>query len=556
MDFQEDDSEILCASQKTFGLAIGCIALFFLVVCFQPLCAQNQKGEQGHYLVTNYNHEELPGHHQNWFITQDRNGFIYTGNGEGVLEFDGASWRLISSPGLNAVRTVVVDQDNIKWVGGDRELGYLKADAMGLLQFESLKDRIPESNPLTANIWQIFPDKDRILFVTDNTIYSWRDKKFTVIAHPGPGPIHREYQVHGKIYVSIAGEGMYEVIEDTLQLIPGGELFKSIRPTVALPYGLKSVLFASKSAGIFIYDGSAVTRLENEIEGYLEENLLYAGQRLSNSAYAFATLQGGVILMDENGKYIRTITENDGIGNNQVHGMTVDKQHSLWLALQTGISKVDPLAPYTFFDKRNGLEGTVSNIVRHAGRLYVATYSGLFVLENAAGIVPAKFRKIEEIKSGCFSLLQTGEHLFAATANGVFKISEKEVYQINNLLGCRTLCRSKRNANRIYVGHMHGLSSIKYVDGKWEAEKDIPRIKEDVFSIATQDDGTLWLRTSLQPVIKVEFPKVRDLDQDLDFDTLIINRFSKGLPEGPINMWLIEDELFVTTQGSGGPLFT
>ena len=509
----------------------------------------------GFYPIINYSKEEYQAHHQNWFITEDKNGFLYAGNGDGVLEFDGASWRLITSPGLKAVRTVVVDENNVKWVGGDRELGYLKPDSIGTLQYVSLKDKIPKSNPLTANVWQIFPDNGRMIFAADNALYSWKDEHFTIIPHPGPGPIHREYQVHNKIYVSIIEEGMFEVVQDTLLPIPGGELFKNIRATVAVPYEEDAVLFASKGAGFYIYDGTIIKKLDNEIQDYLNDNLLYAGQRLPNMTYAFATLRGGVIFMDKNGSYLSKITDKEGIANNQVHGMTLDKQNALWLAHQTGISKVEPLLPYTFFDKRNGLEGTISSILRSNGKLYVGTFSGLFVMDTSTDYEQLKFHKIEQIKSGCFSLLDKDGVLFAATANGVFRIAGEEVSQLNSLLGCRALGISLRNADRIFVGHMHGLSTIVFANGKWQPEKDIDQIEEDIFSITPDKNGGLWLGTSLNTVVKIDFPESMDDFNELDVNQISINRFSEGLPEGATNVWLIDEELFVTTGGVGGPLF-
>ena len=509
----------------------------------------------GNYPIINYSQEEYQAHHQNWFITEDKNGFIYAGNGDGVLEFDGASWRLITSPGLKAVRTVVVDENNIKWIGGDRELGYLKPDSIGTLQYVSLKDKIPKSNPLTANVWQIFPDNGRIIFAADNALYSWKNQHFTVIPHPGPGPIHREYQVHNKIYVSIKEEGMFEVVEDTLLPIPGGEIFKEIRATVALPYEKGAVLFASKAEGLFIYNGSTIKKLDNEIQEYLNENLLYAGQRLPNMTYAFATLRGGVIFMDKNGRYLTKITDKEGIANNQVHGMTLDKQNALWLAHQTGISKIEPLLPYTFLDKRNGLEGTISSILRSSGKLYVGTFSGLYVMDASTVFEQRKFHKIEQIKSGCFSLLDKDGELFAATANGVFRIAGEEVSQINSLLGCRALGISNQNTDRIFVGHMHGLSTIKNTNGTWQTEKDIDQIEEDIFSITADKNGSLWLGSSLNTVIKIDFPESMDDFNELDLNQVSINRFSDGLPEGATNVWLIDGELLVTTGGAGGPLF-
>ncbi len=522
------------------------------------LLSQTKEGssELGYYSIMNYTQQEYGAHHQNWFITQDRNGFIYAANEDGILEFDGTSWRLITAPGLHAVRTVVVDNDNIKWVGADRELGYLKPDSLGILQYRSLNDKIPEANPLTANVWQIFQENNRIIFAADNALYSWKDDHFTIIPHPGDGPIYREYQIHGTVYINILGEGMFQVVDDSLQLIPGGELFKGVPATIAIPYGEDNVLFASKNSGLYIFNGTDITKFENEVEGYFDENLLYAGQRLNETTYAFATLRGGILLMDENGHILRKITEEEGLANNQVHGLALDDQKVLWLAHQTGISKVGPLSSHTFFDKRNGLEGTVTSILKHQGKLYVGTYSGLFVLERVHGNGAGEFRKIEEITSGCFALLNLDEELFAGTSNGVFKVSENEVIQINDVLGCRALATSKLDDERIYVGHMHGLSTIKNTDGKWSAEKDLKLIEEDIFSISTADnDGSLWLGSSLQTVLQIEFPKLNEFEGIVDLNKLTVNRFYEGLPEGTTNVWLIDGDVLVTTEAAGGPLY-
>ena len=535
---------------KIHPKVIMSLPIVILLLSTFPTRGQN---EQGYFDIKNYSHEEYKAHHQNWFITQDNNGFIYTGNGDGVLEFDGASWRLISSPGLQAVRTVVVDQNNTKWVGADRELGYLEPDSLGFLRFKSLKDKIPSSHSLTANVWQIFPEQDRILFFTDNMIYSWKDSQFYIIPHPGP--IYREYQVNGEVYVKIAKQGMFIVDGDSLRLIPNGEQFKNIRVVAAIPYNHNSALFASKENGLFVYDGRTINKLESDVKDFFKENNLYAGQQLTDSTYAFATLRAGVVIINKDGNRIKEITTNEGALNNQVHGMVVDKRDALWLALQTGISQVEPHLPYQLFDKRSGLEGTVAAINRHKGTLYVGTYDGLYALKPEAGIHPAKFHRVAGIKSGCFSLLSLGENLLAATANGTFLISEKQVIQINNLSGSRVLYQSKRDPSRVYIGHMHGLSTIYFKNGQWEKETEINSIKEDIFSIAATNDGTLWLGSSLHQIIKIEYPEISHLSPALDVDRLTITRFDDGLPEGSTNVWLLDEELLVTTDALDGPLF-
>lgn len=516
---------------------------------------RNGKNDLGFFSVQNFSHEDSEGHHQNWFITQDKNGFIYAANGKGILEYDGVSWRLISSPGLHAVRTVLVDQKNVKWVGADRDLGYLEPDSLGFLQFKSLKDKIPPLHPLTGNVWLISPDRDRILFATENTIYSWMDNQFRIILCPGE--IHRRYQVNGDVYFRISDKGMYRLNGDALQLIRDGKQFQHLRVDVALPYKNRSVLFASREAGLFVYNGATITKLENEVDDYVKENNLYAGLILSDSSYAFATLRGGVILMDKYGKKIREITTKDGILNNQVYGVAQDNRNALWLALQTGISQIEPYLPYTFYDKKSGLEGTVSAMARHKGTLYIGTYDGLFAQEPPSGIHPAKFRRVEGIQNGCFSLLSLGEDLMATSADGIFLISNGKVIEIEKLGVCRTLLRWKKDPDRIFVGHRGGLSTIYFKNGQWQHEKDFEAVDGDIRSIVENDHGALWLGTTLHKIIKIEFSGLNNGNKQLNLDDIVVNYYDDqhGLPKETNSVYLIDGELLVNTDGADGSLF-
>ena len=540
-------------SYRVSGRFSPCLVLVAFMVCISKLMAQNYDEGQGYYPVTNYSHEESPGHFQNWFITQDHEGFIYAANGSGILEFDGVDWRLIASPGLAAVRTVVVDSLNRKWVGADRELGYLEPDSLGFLQYKSLKDKIPSTHPLTANIWQIFPEKDRVIFAADNAIFSWQDNKFQIIPHPGP--IYREYQINGEVYFNIRDQGMFVVKANTLQPIPNGDLLKDVQIIVAIPYDDSSVLFVSRANGLFVYDGETVTKFDNEVDEYLKENSRYAARRLTDSTYAFATLRGGVIIMDKKGKRVGTVTTKDGILNDQVHGLEVDSNGALWLALQTGISQIGVQLPYTIFDKRAGLTGTVSTVLRHNGRLYVGTFDGLYVLEDERSSDRARFQRLEGINSGCFSLTSSGKVLLAATGGGVFSVVEKDVREIRSLGGTRALYRSRRDTNRIFVGHMHGLSTLYLKNGQWQHERDIEQIKEDIFTVTADEEGVLWLGSSLHQAIRIEFPEQSRRTPNEDIGTIRISKFQKGLPKGPTNLYLINGELLMTTDGEGGPLF-
>ena len=54
----------------------------------------------------------------NWAAAQDPQGVLYFGNESGVVEYDGASWRLTPLPNLSVVRSLAADAGGTIWVGG------------------------------------------------------------------------------------------------------------------------------------------------------------------------------------------------------------------------------------------------------------------------------------------------------------------------------------------------------------------------------------------------------------------------------------------------------
>jgi len=77
-------------------------------------------------------------HPQVWSAVQDSRGVMYFANPDGVLEFDGVTWRRIPIPGNAAVRSVTADSQGRIGVGAQGEFGILEHDAQGLVRYRSL----------------------------------------------------------------------------------------------------------------------------------------------------------------------------------------------------------------------------------------------------------------------------------------------------------------------------------------------------------------------------------------------------------------------------------
>ena len=80
---------------------------------------------------------------------------MYFGNTEGVLEYDGVSWRKIPVSNGSAVRALATDENGTVYVGAQGEFGYLRPDAQGALRYVSLLDRVPPDARKFTDVWSV-----------------------------------------------------------------------------------------------------------------------------------------------------------------------------------------------------------------------------------------------------------------------------------------------------------------------------------------------------------------------------------------------------------------
>jgi hypothetical protein len=159
-----------------------------LMAATTPYLNAGLNPETGDYLFQNYSAKQFGASPQNWGIAEDRRGIMYFANTDGLLEFDGNSWRLLRLPGALVARSVSVDDGGTVYVGGVGEFGLLKPDSTGTTKFVSLVDRVPQQDRVFADVWRILPTPQGVYFSSfsrllrlnkDGTVKVWQpEKKF------------------------------------------------------------------------------------------------------------------------------------------------------------------------------------------------------------------------------------------------------------------------------------------------------------------------------------------------------------------------------------------
>lgn len=99
--------------------------------------SNDDKGTDFMPIISYYNSFTYHYGMQNWCCTQDDRGIMYFANNNGVLSFDGYSWRTIALPSKGLVRSILADGDRI-YVGSYTDFGYFVRDERGKMVYHSL----------------------------------------------------------------------------------------------------------------------------------------------------------------------------------------------------------------------------------------------------------------------------------------------------------------------------------------------------------------------------------------------------------------------------------
>ncbi|MCI0471074.1 MAG: hypothetical protein L0Y73_05395, partial [Candidatus Aminicenantes bacterium] len=416
--------------------------------------------DSGFKYIKNYTPKEYDREPQNWGILQDKRGVIYVANQGGLLEFDGVSWRTIEIPNNN-VRSMTMDEKGTIYIGGNNEIGFLAPDEQGSLQYVSLVDRLQEDKKNFSEVWTTHAAADGIYFNTGKLLFRWNPStaRFKTWSAGRENGFFMAFTYTGQFFIDQKNKGLQRMKQDILMPVPGTEILTGKVILMMAPYQENRLLIGTSKNELFLCSGETTTPFQTAIEDILKKKELYHGIRLSTGDFALATYQGGLVIMDAQGRLRKIFDKSSGLVDDNVNYVFEDRQGNLWLALGNGITCIEYNSPFSFYDSHSGLDGQVLSVTRRSDTLYAGTTRGLYYLveekENRA--FPGKFQRIQGINFNCWSFISCDDSLLAATSDGVFRI-ENTFNKIEQILKNRSyvLLQSGKDRNRIWAGTNSG----------------------------------------------------------------------------------------------------
>jgi ligand-binding sensor domain-containing protein len=414
------------------------ILILLITVLYLGQIAHAQQNTIGIPNIINYFKQDYNAGRQNWDIDQDSRGIMYFANNNGLLTFDGTFWRTYPIPNATIVRSLAIDKNDRIYVGCQQEFGYFYPNEHGELVYTSLRNLLRKEDNDYADVWTIDIVADHIFFhsyrkifeYTNGAIKAYNSTFWSFLGYANNELLAYNYE-NGLVYYK-DGQWLPRVKTGSF---PPGTLLKSV-----IELGHDSLLLTSISKGLYILKGDNVTPFETPDIKEMAAKNIFGACLLSPDKIAFNTNLGGCIVMDKNGKFIQRLTKNEGIQNNNVQSLFLDKDKNLWLGLDNGIDLVSyNNAIKSIFPEPNDRNSGYTSIV-HNNRLYLGVATGLYKADlpgKGGDISYAKssFSLVENSKGQVWNVSEVNGELLMGHNLGAYVIKDNKAVLFDNKNG-------------------------------------------------------------------------------------------------------------------------
>jgi signal transduction histidine kinase/CheY-like chemotaxis protein len=479
--------------------------------------------EPGVPLFTNYNPKEYQAETHNWAIAQNSSGIMHFANTAGVLTFDGKYWDLTRTKTI--CRSMAVDEDDTIYVGMVGDFGIMVYDEQGQRVYQSLLEKIPESERTFLDVWKILATPRGIYFFSNQKIFRWFHQTLSIIKI-NTMAFSAEY-LFEQIFVPDRQGKIYCIRGDQIIPLPGiqemAEDISGIGLIALLSYPNNKLLITSEKMGSFLYDlqpvlqqfvngqknlsavASAPVAFPTDIAEYIQHNQLQCGVQISDSLFAYGTRLAGIVFMNEKGKFVNILNKKRNLISNNTTFLYVDREKNLWASFMKGISYIEVSSPFTQYYESSGLDGHVLSMYPYDNTIYVGTYSGVHFLPDYQLENEDKghyFQPLAKNMQQCFYFFSFKEYLLCFSNERLLQVLNNRVIR-ELALGdvCFTMNCSPKFPDCVFIGMNGGLLAVRFKpneQGRYMADKIIKdgsfkEISNVIRAIVTDPLGDLWV---------------------------------------------------------------
>ena len=476
----------------------------FLVL--QALCINGQN-TIGIPQIINFNKNDFRAGTQTWDIDQDSKGRMYFANNEGLLTYDGTFWKLHPLPNKTIMRSIAIDKNGIIYAGGQGEMGYFVPNERGFLKYISLTPLLPAKERSFADIWEIEIIGESVFFrASERMIMELRNKAISF--HPPISGWQFMKKMGTILYAQDQKNGLYIYKNNAWRLAANNQLlFGSIisgmiqtgkESSLILTYDRKSLTLRGDS--LFNNSGFKLPASDFNFSKVTEIN---------KGEFIAATTTDGCLIMKNDGKFVQKISRKEGLQNNNVISVFLDRDKNLWAGLNNGISFIayNSAIKYITPNKENEAAGFSAKIFNN--KLFIGSSDGCYSAELSPqnkdlSFIRSNFSLVGNSSGQVWRLEEVNQHLLMGHNNGCFDIIGNQAKLISRDAGWTFLPTSPvPPAQNILTGTYSGLKMLTFNNGQFSDKGNLEGLYESLRFLTADSEGNIWASHPYRGIYKI-----------------------------------------------------
>lgn len=479
--------------------------------------------------VYNYTTDLYNAGNQNWSVAQGSNGVIYFGNDNGIISYDGINWQLHNLPNHLSVKSIFIDSHNGSeriYVGSFEEFGYFEFDKANQLVYHSLRHLMEEHQFHNDEIWSIHPFKGKLYFQSFSTIFVYDGKEVETLK-PYPAVLYF-FPMGEKMLAQLIGSDFCLFDGEKFEPVFTRGRWNNDNIVAVLPFGENWLLVTSKN-GLYRFSEKehSLTPWHISPQNELLQSTINRAI-VAEDSYIFGTLNSGIFAIDQNGEQIWHIDRTNGLNNNTVLALFKDREHTVWAALDNGISNIRTHSTLSFFEPADSQIGPVEDILFKDKHLYLATNQGVYSYSD----IDRDLHRIPGFDIQSWFIKSFDDQIFVGHNLGTSLLHDfREIPVQGASTGGTDIKHTILNGKEILLESSY-TSLFVYTrnsKGSWTFSHAVENFSDLIKNLEIDHAGNIWAGHMYKGVYRlkldVELRKVVEQESYLSFDSIQVSHY-------------------------------
>lgn len=519
------------------------LTLLLALSLFMGLRAQNTIGLPD---IVNYSKKTYSAGLQNWDILQDQDGIIYVANNEGLLCFDGQFWKLLPLPNRTIARSLAISGDQRIYIGGQDEFGYYYPGPSGRLFYQSLTGLIPAAYRSFGDVWDIVSLQNEIWFRSSQVILRYTGKAFA--AYKAPSEWGFMGVCNNRLYAQDFQRGLMQFENNAWRALQASNsLPANDVVTGLLPGPQERLLVATQKNGLFWQNKESLLPLSTPLTSQLQAARIYTAAKIDDKRIVLGTSNGGVYILDNQANLIQHFSSKEGLQNNNVLSVFVDRDENIWLGLDNGIDFIAFNSAIKQILPGEQKAAGYTTLIRD-GKLYVGTSNGAYVTElqnkEDLSFSQGTFTPIGNTTGQVWSLQEVNDQILLGHHEGAFKIDGTGATLLTTGKGFWNFMPTSATypSEQLIAGNYKGIALFSFKNNSFLPAAAVPAFEESSRYIAIDALQNIWVSHPYHGIFKIS-------SKDSLFRSIGRYDATKGLPSLLNNhIFKIKEKIMAATE--------